>query len=339
MPDYTIAIIQLDDIPGISATDTVGTSMEGNTYTVSGVATPILITVDDDDLNFEDAFIETGGSQLIAEPVTVNGTAYGPATPGGTPQDVIELEFAFTTSTGETYYIVRIDGVNVGLTGATLPAAGSSFSVPIGGSSDGQATPWDGLACFVSGTLIDTPDGPRPVEELSEGDLVNTIDNGPLPIRRAARTTLSVADLMASPHLRPICLGPGVLGNEAELRVSPQHRVLRGNWKTQLYFGEDEALVPAKALLGSKGVSVAPLTGPVTYHHLLFDAHQLITSNGAVTESLYPDAAAARSHAAGIEELRELMPELETELAANGGAVPKSARPLLRRKEGALLRD
>lgn len=40
-----------------------------------------------------------------------------------------------------------------------------------------------GIACFAKRTLIDTPNGVVSIEFLSAGDLVNTIDNGPCPVR------------------------------------------------------------------------------------------------------------------------------------------------------------
>jgi len=40
-----------------------------------------------------------------------------------------------------------------------------------------------GIVCFAKGTLIDTPNGVVSIETLSAGDLVNTTDNGPCPVR------------------------------------------------------------------------------------------------------------------------------------------------------------
>lgn len=39
-----------------------------------------------------------------------------------------------------------------------------------------------GFVCFAAGSLIDTPQGARPVEALRQGDLVDTLDHGPQPI-------------------------------------------------------------------------------------------------------------------------------------------------------------
>lgn len=57
-------------------------------------------------------------------------------------------------------------------------------------SDDGDATYYQQadsnpgtIPCYAPGTLIDTPDGPRPVQTLQPGDLLLTLDHGPQLIR------------------------------------------------------------------------------------------------------------------------------------------------------------
>ncbi|MEM9426140.1 MAG: Hint domain-containing protein [Pseudomonadota bacterium] len=322
MPVYSIAIIAFDDVsPAFSTTETVGGSVDGDTFTIASGAEPITIRIDDDDAEFDDGFIDPPGNstgannQLVAEPVTINGVSYGPPSAGGTPQDQVELEFAFTTTDGDTYYVVRIDGVNVGLSGPTLPQPGQTFTID--STSDGEDAPYDDIPCFVSGTLIDTPMGERPVETLEPGDLVETVDDGPQPLLRNLSTVLSRDRLGAMPNLRPIHFAPDTVGNTRAMRLSPQHRVLIRGWRAELLFGETEVLVPAKALVNGRDVRIVPPTVRITYHHLLFDRHQLVISDGAITESLYPQGAIARG--TEVQALREF--------AALFGTDPVGERP------------
>lgn len=158
--------------------------------------------------------------------------------------------------------------------------------------------------CFVAGTLILTDRGNRPVERLECGDLVHTRDHGLQAIRWIGSRTVPGRSKHA-----PIRFAAEAFGNPRALLVSPQHRMLITGWQAQLYFGEDEVLVPAKHLINGDTVHTAPVDR-VTYHHLLFDRHELICSDGLYTESFHPgDHVVATDHEVR-EELEELFPML-----------------------------
>jgi hypothetical protein len=145
------------------------------------------------------------------------------------------------------------------------------------------------VICFADGTLIDTPLGPCNVETLAAGDLVDTVDNGPQPVLWTGSRILDAATLRQALHLRPVRISAGALGPgvpEDDLIVSPQHRVLVSDWRAQLFFGLDEVLVPAKGLLDMPGIDVDEGWSG-SYHHLLFDRHEVIYSNGQPSESLH----------------------------------------------------
>ena len=144
--------------------------------------------------------------------------------------------------------------------------------------------------CFANGTIIDTELGPRPVENILAGDRVKTVDHGEQPVVWVGRRKLDTLELARNPHLRPVRIAKGALGGDlpwTELVVSPQHRVCLRDWRAELLFGHAEVLVPAKALLDLPGISVCKnWTGH--YYHLLFERHELVWSNGSITESLHP---------------------------------------------------
>ncbi|MEO0918657.1 MAG: Hint domain-containing protein, partial [Pseudomonadota bacterium] len=124
--------------------------------------------------------------------------------------------------------------------------------------------------------------------------------------------------------LKPIEIKPGSLGGGLPLRtlcVSPQHRILLANLATRQAFGTGEWLVPAKALTRLPGIRQKTGCRRVTYFHLVFDQHEIIVSEGAMTESLYPGPMATSSLDRDCQkELREILPELSSE-------IPKAARP------------
>lgn len=180
------------------------------------------------------------------------------------------------------------------------------------------------VVCFTSGSLIETPDGPRMVQDLAPGDLVITAQSGPQPVRWAGRTTVA-----AMGDLAPIVITAGTLGNTADLIVSPQHAVLLNDWRAELLFGQDEVLVRAVDLLGMDGV-YRKAGGIVTYCHILMDAHHLVQSGGVWSETLYPGAVAMGAvDDAARDEILRLFPDV-----ADYGPM---AAPTLRRFEARVL--
>lgn len=194
------------------------------------------------------------------------------------------------------------------------------------------------LICVLRGTLVETETGPLPVECLRVGDRVLTRDHGVQPVRWIGSRKLSMAELTADPSLLPVRISAGALGDGLPFRdlgVSPQHRVLLSGWQAELMFGEDEVLVPAKALIEGVTVQTDACDGPVEYFHLLFDAHEVIYTEGAATESFHPGDYALRELGdAAKVELHKLFPEL---FEADDAPVFSVARPALRPWEGRLL--
>ncbi len=162
------------------------------------------------------------------------------------------------------------------------------------------------VVCFAGGTLIRTDQGLRPVEALSVGDLVQTLDHGLQPLRWVGHRHLDAATLAVKPNLRPIRIKAGALGEntpERDLIVSPQHRILLKSKVAIRMFATQEILVSAKQLLAVDGIDIADDVDQVAYHHILCDSHEIIYADGALAETLYtgPEAMKAMSAAARQE--------------------------------------
>ncbi len=274
-------------------------SGSGNSsFTVTGSFT---VTVFDSDDNFG-----VGDDQLSNNSTTETGAApviqsLGPGAPSG-------------WTVGDTFYFGGSRGIEAG--SATddflIPKVGGGWqtstalyslpdaSVPLvvgqsytregaAGNVDAEVVP-----CFTSGTMIKTKTGEVAIEHLGVGDLVLTLDCGFQPVRWVGSKTLSVTDKNA-----PITFDEGVIRNDAKLSVSPNHRMLIRSVDSELLFGESETLVAAKHLTMVKGVR-REHPKEVTYIHILFDQHQIVYANGALSESFHP----------GIEALNAL--DLET---------------------------
>lgn len=189
-----------------------------------------------------------------------------------------------------------------------------------------------GIPCFTHGTLIDTPEGAKPVEQLAVGDLVTCSDGAARPILWAGGRKIGRAELAANPDLLPIEIKSGTLGNRDLLRLSPQHAVALVN-------NGEEYLARAKHLAarGQGKIRIAKGVRQVSYHHLLLPCHALIRANGAWVESLWP----------GPQALGALGPRARLEIALcqpalipalNGDSPVEAiygplARPMMTRKE------
>jgi len=194
-----------------------------------------------------------------------------------------------------------------------------------------------GVICFTPGTRIRTARGEVPVEEITEGDQIQTKDNGLQQVLWKGEKRITGARLYAMPELRPIRLRAGALGvdrPEDDLVVSPSHRMLVKGAKARALFNADEVLVRASDLVDDRFV-LRDLTLPaVTYVHLLLPRHEVVFANGLETESFHPAGEALDSvEAHSRARLIDMMPGL----AGNPMAYGEYARRVLSRAEAAIM--
>lgn len=206
-------------------------------------------------------------------------------------------------------------------------------SIPGEGMSAGSG----GVICFTPGTQIRTAEGCTRIEDLQEGDRIQTKDNGAQEIRWVGSRRMSGARLFAMPKLRPVRISSGVLGDDIpddSLLVSPEHRVLLKKDAARELFNTSEVLVAAKDLINGDTIRVDTSVREVTYIHILLENHEVVWANGVETESFHP-ASAALSSLGEIDRKRLLAahPELEFDPHTYG----RFARRSLSSSEAAIL--
>lgn len=282
------------------------------------------IQIADDDTDFRD----NDRGQTLDGDQTVDGASHDDGTK-------VEAEYGFTVTDGvDTWTLVAfnvndssvsystVEGVAVIGGPGEFPPAGVPLTVTDAfDHPDFQASEYATPTCFVRGTLIETAQGDMPVEEITDGTQVWTLHDGFQPVRWRCHRLMPAAGRHA-----PICFAPGTIGNTRALLVSPQHRVRVSDWRTELFCAADAALVAAVDFVNDVDVT-RRFGGFVEYHHIMFDRHQIVRSNGALTESFHPGAiGVAGLEDAAAAELFTIFPQLRTNLAAYGAAVHKALR-------------
>lgn len=279
--------IENDDIDGNGELNTTEVIYTGVTVVRDGVRHQFSI-------NSGAKIKESGNGTNPEQGDTFIATVDAPTPPGSGPfsglspdQWVFALDDTFVA--GQSTTITRSqdqDNNGDGDTADSGESANANFNV---------ARALSPPVCFTPGTLIETPEGPRPVEDLAMGDLVCTADDGAQAIRWIGVTHHHWPG--TDDKHKPIQIKAGALGGGLPLRdiaVSPQHRMLMRGPEVRRLFDEDEVLALAKGLTGLPGVRVMKGKRQTSYFSLLLDRHHILIAEGARTESFYPGRFAIR---------------------------------------------
>ncbi|MDP3339528.1 Hint domain-containing protein [Frigidibacter sp.] len=321
-----------------------GWEVPDNLSITVSTAAPVTISFDDADGVLTDDPVSGARvvDQRLTAPVTIDGVTY---TPNDTtirwqnPAPVYvenEYEVVLFDAAGTAYTMVGVSittGYSTTVVGVMFdgaaPPAGTTLYYIQGKSSYtglGQSTAiGNATICFLRGTLIDTPQGRIPVQDLMAGDAVTTMDHGVQPIRWIGSSRVSGLGALA-----PIRIGAGALGNDRDLLVSPNHRMLLTGPRAELLFGEREVLMAAKFLTADARVRAEPCD-VAEYYHILFDRHEIIFAEGAPAESLHMGGEAISAlEAEARAEIAAIFPDLQQRTAG-------LSRPALTRVEAQVL--
>ena len=204
----------------------------------------------------------------------------------------------YTTSFsgGQTTLIIKQGSTTVGTVVLQGDYRNAHFSIGESGTLDTITTD---AACFMAGTMIQTPNGEVAVEELKRGDLVLTSDGQVRPVSWLGVQTVSTrfADKM---RVWPIRVLAGALKQNVpsrDLLLSPDHALL-----------VEGALVQAGALVN--GTSILRETNVpevFVYYHVELDDHSLILAENTPAETFVDNV--DRLNFDNWAEHQELYPE------------------------------
>lgn len=155
-------------------------------------------------------------------------------------------------------------------------------SVTFLGVSD-QIEPVGFTPSIAEQSLIETPTGLMPIEDLICGDIVMTVDNGPQPIRWICERTVPTRGLF-----QPLRLRAPFFGLLQDVLVAPEQRLLFENTEIEYLFGVESVLVEARYLTNNVNViRETKCGGNIKLFQLVFDEHEIITVSGCQMESLF----------------------------------------------------
>jgi len=167
----------------------------------------------------------------------------------------------FLTSGSQYYSYVFSDGSTFGM----IPNEGNIVQ--------GSTIP---AFCFTRDTLISTPTGSTPVQDLQIGDLILNHVGQSVPVKWIGTQRFHPA--FAGDGL-PICIRQGALGHGLPLRdlyVSPGHAMYIDNC----------LLIDAKAMInGTTITQVTQWEGDIEYFHIETENHEIILAEGSLAET------------------------------------------------------
>jgi len=144
---------------------------------------------------------------------------------------------------------------------------------------------------FTSGSRIATVDGWRPVDTLAVGDSVLTFDNGPQTLTAISCATQFVHDHIAPDFANPIHVPAGAIGNSEPMVLLPEQNVMIESDLAEARTGDPFALIPAKALVGYRGIDRFRALRSFVVFSLHFENDELVYVEGGalfLTQSSIP---------------------------------------------------
>lgn len=136
--------------------------------------------------------------------------------------------------------------------------------------------------CFLQGTLIQTPDGEVPVEELTIGTLVDTL-RGPMPVKWIGRQKYEKASPAWHWSVAPIRVAAFALTDQyprRDLFLSPHHSLFI-----------DGLLIPVQWLVNGTTITLADMDDreSIEYFHIELETHEVVSAEGTPAETLLVD--------------------------------------------------
>ena len=212
-----------------------------------------------------------------------------------------------------------------------LPDGGIGYSEHIA-----PATPSfeSAFSAFARGTMIQTADGPRAIEDIAPGTLLPTLAGPKMPVLWVGMMTLVPSAPVASPEqlslTRIMADSFGLSKPMPDLLLGHGARLLRSPAALREYALQTDILTPARAFVdGTTVISVSP-PSPVALYHLCLPYHAIIKAAGLEVETYHPGMSLLRDMGQNARALfLSLFPHIEQEDRFGPLAYPRAAQNTL----------
>ncbi|WP_095590523.1 Hint domain-containing protein [Actibacterium ureilyticum] len=134
---------------------------------------------------------------------------------------------------------------------------------------------------LVAGTCVGTPMGWRPVQSLKAGDLVLTFDNGMQPVAQVSSGRLWTSADHCPQELWPLHVPVGALDNVTPLTLLSNACVMLESDLAEELYDDPFAMIPARALNGTRQIRAQAPTEPLEIVTLHFAVDQVLFVNGS----------------------------------------------------------
>jgi hypothetical protein len=215
---------------------------------------------------------------------SANGSGLFAYNPGGINLSLTSAPNVVNVQSGDKIEVVGSDSITQ--TGNTVNFFGAlgilsplgSYTIPAGVTYtyDASTDTLTFTSCFLRGTLIQTPEGDIPVEDLRVGDVVVT-HNGVAEIKWVGRRRLDPKAIDKPRDTLPVRIQAGAIAENVparDLYVSPDHCMFL-----------EGSLIPAKFLMNGTTVTQEPTLVPFEYFHIELEQHSIVLAEGAQTET------------------------------------------------------
>ncbi len=149
-----------------------------------------------------------------------------------------------------------------------------------GGLDDDIRTDDYSMRGFASTTRIATERGWRRITDIKAGDRVFTFDNGAQTVMAVSRGSHFVASDSLPDFTNPIHVPIQALGNEEPMVLLPEQVVMIESDVAEELTGDPFALIPAKLLVGFRGIERFRSLHPIEMATLHFEHDEIVYADG-----------------------------------------------------------